>query len=157
MMQPVFSIGPFTVYLLGLMTAIGTLIGLLLFIREAKRRGLNHKLLTDGVIYSLIGGIIGARIIYVVVYSPSYYLSNPLEILFIFKGGLSIHGGIIGGLLVGYLFMKRHKMPIWKTLDVVAPSIILAQGISRIGLLLQPEKYSSTPLLGGRLYINLGG
>jgi phosphatidylglycerol:prolipoprotein diacylglycerol transferase len=48
-------------------------------------------------------------------------------------GGLSIHGGIAGGLLVGYLFMKRHKVPIWQTLDVVAPSIILALGISRIG------------------------
>lgn len=133
MMKPVFSIGPFTVYLLGLMIAIGSLIGLLLLVREAKRRGLNHKLLIDGAMYSLLGGILGARIIYIVVYNPSYYLSNPLEMLFIFKGGLSIHGGIIGGLLVGYLFMKRYKMPIWQTLDVVAPSIILAQGISRIG------------------------
>jgi phosphatidylglycerol:prolipoprotein diacylglycerol transferase len=130
---PLFRIGPFTVYLFGVMIAIGSLIGILLFIREAKRRGLNHKLLMDGVMYSLLGGILGARFIYVLIYNPSYYFSNPLEILFIHKGGLSIHGGILGGLIVGYLFMKRHKMPIWQTLDVVAPSIILAQGISRIG------------------------
>jgi phosphatidylglycerol:prolipoprotein diacylglycerol transferase len=133
MMQPVFSIGPFTVYLLGLMIGIGSLVGLLLLLREAKRRGLNQELLMNGVMYSLLGGIIGARIVYVVVYNPSYYLANPLEILFIFKGGLSIHGGLLGGLLVGVLYLKRHKMPMWQTLDIAAPSIILAQGIGRIG------------------------
>jgi phosphatidylglycerol:prolipoprotein diacylglycerol transferase len=132
-MQPLFSIGPFTVYLFGFMIAIGSLIGIWLFIREAKRKGLDHKLLMDGVLYSLLGGVTGARIFYVLVYDPSYFLANPIEILFIHLGGLSIHGGIAGGLLVGYLFMKRHKVPIWQTLDVVAPSIILALGISRIG------------------------
>jgi phosphatidylglycerol:prolipoprotein diacylglycerol transferase len=132
-MQPLFSIGPFTVYLFGMMIAIGSLIGIWLFIREAKRKGLDHEVLTNVVLYSLLGGIIGARIFYVLVYDPSYYLANPIKILFIHMGGLSIHGGIAGGLLVGYLFLKRHKVPIWQTLDVVAPSIILAIGISRIG------------------------
>lgn len=132
-MKPLFSFGPITIHFFGLMIAIGALVGLLLFIKEAKRRKMNHKLLTDGVIYSLLGGIIGARIVYIVVYNPSYYLANPIEVFFIQNGGLSIHGGILGGLLVGYLFLKRHKLPIWETLDVVAPSLILAQGISRIG------------------------
>ncbi|WP_188453311.1 prolipoprotein diacylglyceryl transferase [Virgibacillus oceani] len=132
-MKPLFSLGPITIYFFGLMIAIGALAGLLLFVREAKRRKMNHKLLTDGVIYSLFGGIIGARIVYIVVYNPSYYLANPMKVFFIQNGGLSIHGGILGGLLVGYLFLKRHKLPIWQTLDVVAPSLILAQGISRIG------------------------
>ncbi|UYG98068.1 prolipoprotein diacylglyceryl transferase [Cytobacillus firmus] len=132
-MKPLFSLGPFTIHLFGVMIGIGVLVGLLLFIKEAKSRKINHKLLLDGVIYSLLGGIIGARIVYVVIYNPSYYIVNPIEILFIQNGGLSIHGGIAGGLLVGFLFLKKHKLPIWETLDVVAPSLILAQGISRIG------------------------
>ncbi|WP_407270674.1 prolipoprotein diacylglyceryl transferase [Radiobacillus sp. PE A8.2] len=132
-MKPLFSFGPFSIHFFGLMIAIGALVGFLLLIREAKRRKMNHKLLTDGVVYSLLGGIIGARIVYIVVYNPSYYIANPMEVFFIQNGGLSIHGGILGGLLVGYLFLKRHKLPIWETLDIVAPSLILAQGISRIG------------------------
>lgn len=132
-MKPIFSVGPFSIYFFGMMIAIGALIGFLLFLKEIKRRGLDKELLTDGIIYSLIGGIIGARIIYVLIYNPSYYLTNPIEVLFIHKGGLSIHGGILGGLVTGYWYMKRHKLPTWQILDIVAPSLILAQGISRIG------------------------
>ncbi|MDC3418139.1 prolipoprotein diacylglyceryl transferase [Aquibacillus salsiterrae] len=132
-MKPLISIGPFSLYFFGLMIAIGAITGLILLINEAKRRNMDHKLLTDGVMYALIGGILGARLVFIFVYNPSYYLANPVEVFFIQNGGLSIHGGILGGLLVGYLFMKKHKLPIFETLDVVAPSLILAQGISRIG------------------------
>lgn len=132
-MIPLFSIGPLTFYFFGLMIAIGASVGLFIFTREAKRRGYDHNALMDIAIYSLIGGIIGARITYILVYNPSYYFANPIEIFHITEGGLSIHGGILGGLLVGYWFLKRRKIPIWETLDMVAPALIIAQGISRIG------------------------
>lgn len=132
-MKPLFSIGPFTLNFLGLMIAIGAIIGIYVFIKEVKRQGLNSDVLFNGAIYSLIGGIIGARIVYVLIYDPSYYFANPIKILSIHEGGLSIHGGILGGLLVGYMFLRHHKIPIWQTLDIVAPALILAQGISRIG------------------------
>lgn len=132
-MKPLFSIGPFSIYLFGLMIAIGVLVGLYFFLKVAKKRGYDDKVLLDGVILSFIGGVIGARIIYVLVYNPSYYLSNPMDVFFIHNGGLSIHGGLLGGLLVGLLFMKKKKLPVLETLDMAAPFIILAQGISRIG------------------------
>lgn len=132
-MIPLFSIGPLTFYFFGLMIAIGASVGLFIFSREAKRRGLDHKVLLDIAIYSLIGGIIGARITYILVYNPSYYFANPIEMFHITEGGLSIHGGIFGGLLAGYWFLKRHKIPVWEALDIVAPALIIAQGISRIG------------------------
>ena len=132
-MKPLFSIGPFTLHFFGLMIGIGAIVGLLLVIKEAKRRGLNHNQLTDGIMYSFIAGFIGARVVYIVIYDPAYYLANPAKIFHITEGGLSIHGGILGGVLFGLWFMIRHKMPIWQTLDIIAPSLILAQGISRIG------------------------
>jgi phosphatidylglycerol---prolipoprotein diacylglyceryl transferase len=132
-MKPIFSIGPLTFYFFGFMIAIGVLAGLFILIREAKRKGFDHKVLMDGVIYSIIGGIIGARITYIIIYNPSYYLSNPMKVFFINEGGLSIHGGLLGGLVVSYLFLKKHKLSFWETLDIAAPGIILAQGISRIG------------------------
>lgn len=132
-MKPLISFGPFTLHLFGLMIAIGAAVGIFLFIREAKKREMNHQVLLDVAVYSLVGGVIGARLVYVFIYNPTFYLANPIEILFIHQGGLSIHGGIIGGLLVGYLLLKRRQIPVWKSLDLVAPALILAQGISRIG------------------------
>ncbi|MBM4764625.1 prolipoprotein diacylglyceryl transferase [Bacillus sp. B15-48] len=132
-MIPMFSIGPLTIYFFGFMIAIGASVGLFIFTREAKKQGLDHKLLMDGAIYSLVGGILGARVIYILVYNPAYYFANPIKIIFIHEGGLSIHGGILVGLIVGYWFLKKHKMPIWKTMDIAAPALIIAQGISRIG------------------------
>ena len=132
-MIPMFSIGPLTIYFFGFMIAIGATVGFIIFSREAKKQGLDHKLLMDGAMYSLIGGIIGARIIYILIYNPAYYFANPLKILSVHEGGLSIHGGILAGLIVGYWFLKKNKLPVWKTLDIVSPALILAQGISRIG------------------------
>lgn len=132
-MEPLISLGPINIYLFGFMIAIGASIAIYLFLKVAKNRGLDDKILLDGILLAFIGGIVGARLIYVLVYDPAYYLSNPLEIFFIHNGGLSIHGGLLGGFLVGILFLRKKKLPIMKTLDIAAPFIILAQGISRIG------------------------
>ncbi|WP_280771464.1 prolipoprotein diacylglyceryl transferase [Salipaludibacillus daqingensis] len=133
MIEPLFHLGPISIHFFGVMIAVGALIGVGLLVHEAKKANVEKDLLLDGVFYSLLGGILGARVIFVFVYNPGYYLERPLEILFINQGGLSIHGGIIGGLLTGYIYLKKKKLSVWNTLDLVAPSLILAQGISRIG------------------------
>ena len=132
-MEPLFSIGPINIYLFGMMIAIGVFVSLPLFLKEAKRRGYDEKVLLDGVLFSFLGGVIGARLIYVFVYNPSYYFLAPLEILFVHHGGLSIHGGLIGGFITAVIYLRKKGLSILKTLDVAAPFIILAQGISRIG------------------------
>jgi phosphatidylglycerol---prolipoprotein diacylglyceryl transferase len=132
-MEPLFSIGPIKVYLFGMMTAIGVFVGLNYLLKMAKSKGLNEKLLLNGVLLSFIGGVLGARVVYVLVYNPTYYFSNPIEVFYIHNGGLSIHGGLVGGILVGILYLWKNQLPIWHTLDIAAPFIILAQGISRIG------------------------
>lgn len=132
-MKPLFSLGPITFYFFGLMIAIGAVIGYLFLVSQLKKKKMDVDLITNGVLYSLLGGIIGARLIYVLVYDPTYYLANPINILYIQNGGLSIHGGILGGLLTGYIYIRKHKQPVWEILDMVAPALILAQGISRIG------------------------
>lgn len=128
-----FELGPVAVHFFGFMIGIGALTGVILLMKEVKRAGLDKDQVLDGVLYALIGGIAGARLVFVLVYQPEYYLSQPLEILFIHQGGLSIHGGIAGGLITGILYMKKRKLPVWRILDIAAPSLILAQGISRIG------------------------
>lgn len=132
-MVELFSLGHFSIYLFGVTIAVGMLAGILLAGREAKRLGLSEDAVFDVVFYSLLGGIVGARLIYILFYDPSYYFANPLEILRINAGGLSIHGGILGGVLVGIWRVKKHELDLWQLADLLAPALILGQAIGRIG------------------------
>lgn len=116
------------------MYAIAILIGLYLIKREVLRKNipLNEDQITNFVLLTVLGGIIGARIYYVI-FSWDYYSQNPLEIPAIWHGGLAIHGGIIGGVLVGYWFTRRYHISFWRMADAVAPSIILGQALGRFG------------------------
>lgn len=132
-MKMLFSLGPFSIHFFGVMIALAIIAGYFLASKEAKRKNLNVDIVTSLVLYSVLGGIIGARLGYVFFYNPQYYFTNPLEIIFINSGGLSIHGGIIGGILTGFIYAKINKVPIWATADTVVPALILGQAIGRIG------------------------
>jgi phosphatidylglycerol:prolipoprotein diacylglycerol transferase len=82
--------------------------------------------------YCLLGGIIGARLYYVA-FNWSYYGKNPSEIPAIWHGGLAIHGGLIGGVLIGIWFVRRHRVSFWPLADAAAPLVILGQAFGRIG------------------------
>lgn len=132
-MKVLFSIGHINIYFFGFMIALAALTGIYVSMKEAKRKGLDRDMIMEGCLYALLGGIIGARLAYILVYDPAYYLSNPGDIIMITSGGLSIHGGIAGGTLAALWFTKKHKLPLWKTADAIAPGLILAQGVGRVG------------------------
>ncbi|KJS19681.1 MAG: hypothetical protein VR72_17630 [Clostridiaceae bacterium BRH_c20a] len=132
-MKILFSVGPFSIHFFGAMIAVGILIGYFVALKEAKRKGLDEEILANLVLYTILSGIIGARLGYIAFYDPLYYLANPKEIFFINSGGLSIHGGIIGGVLTGLLYAKKKSLQIWKTADAIVPALILGQAIGRIG------------------------
>ncbi len=134
-MDPIiFQIGPFALRYYGLMYAIATLVGGWLLGKEVHRKGIA---LTDDqrwnlVLFVLMGGILGARIYYVV-FNWDYYGQFPSEIPAIWHGGLAIHGGLIGGVLIGIWYVRRHRLPFWRLADAGAPSIILGQAFGRFG------------------------
>jgi len=132
-MKPLFSLGPFTVHFFGVMIAAGILAGYFLVLREAKRKDFDQEKIANLILLTIIGGFIGARLGFVLFYNPAYYLAKPLEILFVNQGGLSIHGGIIGGLLTGVLYCKAQNFPLWKTANIIIPALILGQAIGRVG------------------------
>lgn len=116
------------------MYAVAILVGLYLIKREAFRKKipLSEDEVTNFVLLVVLGGIIGARIYYVL-FSLDYYLRHPAEIPAVWHGGLAIHGGIIGGVLVGYLLTWKHHISFWRMADVIAPSLILGQAFGRFG------------------------
>lgn len=132
-MKELFSLGPFSVHFFGVMIAIGVLTGYYLALKEARRKNINEDFVANLILFSILGGFLGARLGFIIFYNPGYYLARPLEILFINEGGLSIHGGILGGMLTGIGYIKAKKLPLFKSADALIPALILGQAIGRVG------------------------
>jgi phosphatidylglycerol:prolipoprotein diacylglycerol transferase len=127
-----FSIFGLEIRWYGLLIASAVLIGTVLALKEAKRKGVKEETLIDMFLFAVPAAIIGARAYYVI-FMWDYYSKNPSQILNIRGGGLAIHGVIIAGTLVVIIFAKVRKESFWKLADIVAPSLILGQAIGRWG------------------------
>ena len=91
--------------------------------------------------YVLLGMLIGARLVYVIIYDPSYYLGNPLDIFAVWKGGLSFHGGLIGIAVAALLFAKKNKISFYSIADAAVVPVPLCLALGRIGNFINGELY----------------
>lgn len=131
----IFSIGPITIRYYGLLFALAFVLGYQImhwiFVKEQK----NMKELESFTIAMIIGTVVGARLGHCLFYEPTYYLSNPLQILFVWKGGLASHGAAIGLTLSLLIFVKAKKRTVtfmWLADRSVVP-IALAAAFVRFG------------------------
>jgi len=132
-MYPILlHLGKLTLYTYGFFLAMGFLAGIFLAKYEAKRVGENPDKILDLAFYILIAAIVGSRLFYVAT-NPKLYLSAPLEIFKIWNGGLVFYGGFIAALITALIYMRLKGMPIWKTADILAPSLALGQALGRMG------------------------
>jgi phosphatidylglycerol:prolipoprotein diacylglycerol transferase len=131
MKNELFKIGPFTAYGYGLMIGIGAISAYLVSEFRAKRKGMKHELIFALFCWCLIGGILGAKLLYLITQIKSI-IDNPRLLLDVAEGFV-VYGGIIGGIFAGYLFTRRHKLNFLEYFDLVMPQIALAQGFGRIG------------------------
>jgi phosphatidylglycerol:prolipoprotein diacylglycerol transferase len=135
-MYPIFlKLGSVTIRFYGVMMAAAFIAGICIARKESVRKGLSREYMLDFASYAVISGIAGARLYYVVLHS-GYFWGQPLDIVKLWQGGLAFHGGILGGFLAGIWFTKKRKIPFWKFADALAPGIILAQAIGRVGCFL---------------------
>ncbi len=93
-------------------------------------------------IWLVVGAIPAARLYYVL-FQWQEYAQNPADIIAIWKGGIAIHGAIIGGLLAALIFARINRVSLWQLLDLVAPSVILGQAIGRWGNFFNSEAFGS--------------
>jgi prolipoprotein diacylglyceryl transferase len=97
-----------------------------IFLAEGK----SVKNLDDLLLYSLTGAIIGARIAHCLFYEPEYYLSHPIEILYVWKGGLASHGGMLGVLIVFYIYAKKNNISyMWLLSRMTIPGALVAASV----------------------------
>lgn len=134
------ALGPLKIHWYGIIMGTAVLLGLLLAVREGKRRGVKEDDIIDLIFWVIPAAIIGARLYYVL-FEWSYYSEHPSEIIAVWNGGLAIHGGLIGAILVGYWYVKRRNLPFLQLADIIAPSIILGQAIGRWGNFLNQEAH----------------
>ena len=134
-MHPViFELGPLQVRFYGLMYVVAIISASYIINSEVRRKQipLSKDEVTNLMLTSIIVALIVARLYYVV-FNWGYYSAYPAEIPAIWHGGLAIHGGIIGGLIGGWFYLKRKSVPFWRMADCVAPCLIIGQAFGRFG------------------------
>lgn len=135
-MRPIlFQIWRIPVFSYGFLLACAFVIGTILGVREARRRGINPDKVIDLALYVCIAGIIGSRVLFVLLDIPTYF-QDPIKIINLRDGGLSFQGGLASAILVGIWFCRREKINPWVMADVVAPLIPLGYALVRVGCLL---------------------
>ncbi|XMB67987.1 prolipoprotein diacylglyceryl transferase [Mycoplasmatota bacterium zrk1] len=134
------GIGRFSIQFYALAILIGILTALWLAYREVNKLRLNPDDLSDGFIYGLIYGILGARLYYVI-FEWSEYKDNVITALYIWNGGLAIHGTILAVGIFLYFYVKKRNLNIFKYIELLVPGFLLAQGFGRWGNFFNQEAH----------------
>jgi phosphatidylglycerol---prolipoprotein diacylglyceryl transferase len=140
-MDPIaIALGPFQVHWYGVIIGLAIILALYIAIKETEKRGLDKDLFMDLMLWAIPIAILSARLYYVL-FEWDYYSQNPGEIIAIWKGGLAIHGALIGGVITTIVFTKKKQVSFWQLVDIAAPSIILGQAIGRWGNFINQEAH----------------
>ncbi|MBA2712947.1 MAG: prolipoprotein diacylglyceryl transferase [Rubrobacteraceae bacterium] len=135
-------VGPIMPTWYGLFVALAVAIGWWLGLREARRRGLDVEKVHSLILWSVLGGLVGARLFHVVD-RPNLYAADPLRALYVWEGGLAIYGGLVGGVLTGLLCARWRGIPAWRMADAAAPGLILGQALGRLACIPNGDAYGA--------------
>ncbi len=127
-----WTIGPIPIRMYGLMIGTGFLLAIYLASRRAQKEGINPDLILDLGVYLLIAAIIGSRALYVLTEWHDF-TRNPLEMFAIWKGGLVFYGGVLAAVPTGVWFVRKYRLPVWQTADIIAPYAALGHAFGRLG------------------------
>lgn len=139
----IFSIGPldslsdwwhdpFELHWYAVLIAVGYILGMYLAGRQARRLGKNADVIMDLTFYLLLAGLVGARLLFILV-SWRDYLADPLLLFRFWTGGLVFYGGFLGALVFLFWYCQRYKLSLRSTADILIPSVALAHAFGRLG------------------------
>lgn len=137
----ILSLGPFEIRYYGLMYVIGFTIAYFLIYKVAqeKKIKITKEDVADFLFYAIIAAIFGSRLFEVIFYGLPYYLENPFEIIAVWHGGLSFHGGLIGSLVAGFIFCRKKKIKFYDMADITMIPLALGLSFGRIGNFINSE------------------
>ena len=139
----IFSFGVIQIRWYGLAYVLGFLLGIYLIkqINQGYQRKIDNKLIDVFFIWSIIGVILGGRIGYILFYQTTTILTNPFNILFIWKGGMSFHGGLIGIIISIFLFSKKYSIDFFQLSDLVSSVAPIGLFFGRLANFINVELY----------------
>jgi len=138
----IFNLGPLQVRWYGLMYILGFAASYFLVKYQIRKKRIDLGIeLNDIFLYIMLGLIIGARLGYTVFYNFPYYLDYPLKIFAIWEGGMSFHGGLIGAIFFGFIYLRLHKADFWSFADLIIVTAPIGLGLGRLGNFLNGELY----------------
>ena len=153
------AIGPLAIRWYGLMYLLAFVLLLVLGrlrIKQHPNAGWNIKQLDDVLFYGVLGVVLGGRLGYVLFYKLNYYLAHPIEIFYVWEGGMSFHGGFLGVIFAMWLFSRREHKPWLSITDFIAPLVPLGLGAGRIGNFINGELWGRpTDLPWGMVFPNV--
>jgi phosphatidylglycerol:prolipoprotein diacylglycerol transferase len=128
------------IYWYGIIIAVGLIMGVLIGLYEAKRKGYRSELVLDFILLAVPLCIIFARLYYVI-FEWQSYAYDPIRILYIWEGGLAIYGGVIGGAVAAVIFYYWRRVSMGDMLDIAAPGLVIGQAIGRWGNFMNQEAF----------------
>ncbi|GED58269.1 prolipoprotein diacylglyceryl transferase [Brevibacillus formosus] len=141
MIDPIaIAIGPLKIHWYGIIMGLAFFLGTYLARYNSKRSGIDPDHVLNMVVLIIPAAIVCARLYYVT-FEWQQYKDNPLDIFAVWQGGLAIHGGLIGGVLAGAWYIRKHKLPFLRLADIFMPSVILGQAIGRWGNFINQEAH----------------
>jgi prolipoprotein diacylglyceryl transferase len=150
----IFSIGSFEVRWYGLLFALAFVFGQRILTKIYVAEGRTEGDVDVITLYMIIGTVVGARLGHTLFYQPEYYLSNPIEILKIWEGGLASHGATIGILLALWLFSRKQQFDYMWVLDRIVIVVALGGALIRLGNLMNSEIFGRpTDLPWGFIFV----
>jgi phosphatidylglycerol:prolipoprotein diacylglycerol transferase len=126
------EIGPLTLHTYGVLLALAFVAGLWAAGWQARKAGMNAAAIADMAVYVLISGLVGAKLLLLVV-EWGHYSRNPRELFSLVQSGGVFYGGLLGALPVAWWYARRHSLSGWQTADVLAPAVVIGQSVGRIG------------------------
>ena len=140
MNSTLLDLGLFQIKWYSFFILLGIITATFIILKEYKKKDTNKDNIINLLFYGIIIGILGARIYYVL-FNINYYLSNPIEIIEVWNGGLAIHGGIIAALIFIFIYCKKERMNFLLILDILVVGVIIAQSLGRWGNFFNGEAY----------------
>jgi len=128
-----FKLGGLTVHWYGILVALGFMAGYWTAQRRGLRDGLSPDAVADVVFWLFLGGIVGARVLYVISYWREEFADGPWTKVFTTRSGFVFYGGLIGATVCGIAYAIRKTLPVWKLADALVPSVALGHAFGRLG------------------------